>query len=110
VTRLAVRGACGSLTCWLAGRDERICALIRARKVGPCPRTYGEDRAGSDGGADCVLLPSGSRDIGYTGSAHDDAALEVLTAAARQRLVAGQDELDLMRSCARSRTTTRRRR
>jgi hypothetical protein len=37
----------------------------------------------------------GSRDIEHTGSAHDDADLEVLKAAARQRLAAGQDELDL---------------
>jgi hypothetical protein len=37
----------------------------------------------------------GSRDIEHIGSAHDAAGLEVLKAAARQRLVAGQDELDL---------------
>jgi hypothetical protein len=37
----------------------------------------------------------GSRDIEHIGSAHDDAELEVLKAAARQRLTAGQDELDL---------------
>jgi hypothetical protein len=37
----------------------------------------------------------GSRDIEHIGSAHDDAELEVLKAAARQRLAAGQDELDL---------------
>jgi hypothetical protein len=37
----------------------------------------------------------GSRDIEHIGSAHDDAQLEVLKAAARQRLAAGQDELDL---------------
>ena len=37
----------------------------------------------------------GSRDVEHIGSAHDDAELEVLKAAARQRLVAGQDELDL---------------
>ena len=37
----------------------------------------------------------GSRDIEHIGSAHDDAQLEVLKAAARQRLVAGQGELDL---------------
>jgi hypothetical protein len=37
----------------------------------------------------------GSRDIEHIGSAHDDAELELLKAAARQRLVAGQDELDL---------------
>jgi hypothetical protein len=36
----------------------------------------------------------GARDIEHIGSAHDEAELEVLTAAARQRLAAGQDELD----------------
>src|SRR3989440_10799497 len=37
----------------------------------------------------------GSRDIEHIGSAHDDAELEALKAVARQRLVAGQPELDL---------------
>jgi hypothetical protein len=37
----------------------------------------------------------GSRDIEHIGSAHDDAELEVLKAAARQRLAAGQGVLDL---------------
>jgi hypothetical protein len=37
----------------------------------------------------------GSRDIEHLGSAHDGAELELLKAAARQRLAAGQDELDL---------------
>jgi Transposase DDE domain len=37
----------------------------------------------------------GSRDIEHIGSAHDDAELELLKAAARQRLAAGQGELDL---------------
>jgi hypothetical protein len=37
----------------------------------------------------------GSRDIEHFGSAHDDAELEVLKAAARQRLVEGQGVLDL---------------
>jgi hypothetical protein len=37
----------------------------------------------------------GSRDIEHIGSAHDDAALEALKAVARQRLAAGQPELDL---------------
>jgi hypothetical protein len=38
----------------------------------------------------------GSRDIEHIGSAHDPARLEVLKAAARQRLAAGQGELDLV--------------
>lgn len=37
----------------------------------------------------------GSRDIEHIGSAHTDADLAVLKAVARQRLAAGQDELDL---------------
>jgi hypothetical protein len=37
----------------------------------------------------------GSRDIEHIGSAHDDAGVELLKAAARQRLSAGQGELDL---------------
>ncbi len=37
----------------------------------------------------------GSRDIEHLGSAHDDARVEVLKAAARQLLAAGQGELDL---------------
>ncbi len=42
----------------------------------------------------------GSRDIEHIGSAHDDAALELLKAAARQRLAAGQGELDLSLAAA----------
>ena len=37
----------------------------------------------------------GSRDIEHIGSAHTDADLELLKAVARQRLAAGQGELDL---------------
>jgi hypothetical protein len=37
----------------------------------------------------------GSRRIHHLGSAHDDAGVELLKAAARQRLAGGQDELDL---------------
>jgi hypothetical protein len=37
----------------------------------------------------------GSRDIEHIGSAHDGAGVELLKAAARQRLYAGQGELDL---------------
>src|SRR5438128_11641302 len=37
----------------------------------------------------------GSRDIEHIGSAHDDAELELLKAAALQRLAAGRGELDL---------------
>ena len=37
----------------------------------------------------------GARQIEHIGSAHDEVELELLRAAARQRLAAGQDELDL---------------
>jgi hypothetical protein len=37
----------------------------------------------------------GSRKMEHIGSAHDDAELELLKAVARQRMAAGQDELDL---------------
>jgi len=37
----------------------------------------------------------GARDIEHIGSAHDDAELELLKTVARQKLLAGQDELDL---------------
>jgi hypothetical protein len=37
----------------------------------------------------------GSREIEHIGSTHDDAELEFLRAVARQRLVAGQDILNL---------------
>jgi hypothetical protein len=37
----------------------------------------------------------GSREIEHLGSAHDDAEVELLKAAARQRLSAGQEELVL---------------
>jgi hypothetical protein len=40
-------------------------------------------------------LHRGSRDIEHIGSAHDDAELEILKAVARQRLAAGQGELNL---------------
>ena len=55
----------------------------------------GEDGVGRHGGADRVPLAPGSREKEHIGSAHDDAELELLKAAARQRLAAGQGELDL---------------
>ncbi len=55
----------------------------------------GEDVVGRHRGADRVLLAPGAREIEHIGSAHDNAELELLKAAARQRLVTGQGELDL---------------
>lgn len=55
----------------------------------------GEDGVGCDGGADRALDAAASRDIEHIRSAHNHAGLEVIKAAGRQRLTAGQDELDL---------------
>src|SRR3954469_3367272 len=43
----------------------------------------------------------GSRDIEHIGSAHDEAELEALKAAARRRLAAGQLELDFGKAFSR---------
>jgi hypothetical protein len=64
-------------------------------------RADGEDRVGCEGGADRALVAAGSRDIEHTGSAHDDAELEVQKTAARQRPTASQGELDLGLGCGR---------
>jgi hypothetical protein len=42
-----------------------------------------------------VVVPAGARDIEHLGSAHDEDELEALKAAGRQRIAAGQGELDL---------------
>jgi hypothetical protein len=73
-----------------------MCALIVGRRVAGWPvRADGEDRIWCDRGADRLLVPARGRDIEHIGSAHGDAELEVLKAAARYRLTAGQAELDL---------------
>src|SRR6476469_902280 len=61
-------------------------------RSGLCP--HGEDRVGSDSGADRALTRRGSRDIEHLGSAHDEAELAALKTAAQQRLAQGQAELD----------------
>src|SRR2546421_13019297 len=43
----------------------------------------------------CTPRAGGARDIEHVGSAHDDAELEALKAAARRRMAGGQAELDL---------------
>ena len=52
-----------------------------------------KDGAGRDGRADGVRLSGGVAGYRAIGPARDEAELEVLKAAARQRLAAGQDEL-----------------
>jgi hypothetical protein len=49
----------------------------------------------------------GSRDIEHIGSAHTDADLELLKAAARQRIAAGQGELDLRLAAGEARSAAR---
>ena len=51
-----------------------------------------KDRLGGEGRADRAV-ERGSREIEHLGSAHDEAELEAVKAAARQRLAAGQGEL-----------------
>ena len=60
----------------------------------PCVRTV---KTSSGATAVQIVHSShrGSRDTGHAGSAHNGAELELLKAAARQRLATGQGELDL---------------
>ncbi|TCO38963.1 hypothetical protein EV646_1193 [Kribbella antiqua] len=62
--------------------------------VAPCVRTV---KTASGATAVQIVYSSrrGSRDIEHIGSAHDDVELELLKAAARQRMAAEQGELDL---------------
>jgi hypothetical protein len=55
----------------------------------------GEDRFGGDCGQIVWSTRRGSRQIEHLGSAHDDAEVEALKAAARQRLAHGQGAVDL---------------
>ena len=47
------------------------------------------------GGAETCIRRGGSRDIEHIGSAHGEKELEILKAAVRQRLAAGQGQLEL---------------
>jgi hypothetical protein len=58
-------------------------------------RSHREDLVGATAVQIVWSYRRGSRKIEHIGSAHDDAELEALKAAARQRLAAGQMELDL---------------
>ena len=64
------------------------------RLASPYVRTV---RTASGANAVQIVYSSGrvSRDIEHVGPAHDDAGLEAVKAAARQRLAAGQGVLDL---------------
>ena len=73
-----------------------ICTLIRP--IGRCPwrtvRTV-KTASGATAGQMVHSTRRGSRDIEHLRSAHDEAELEALKAAARQRLAQDQLELDL---------------
>jgi len=74
-------------------------ALSRSRSLrhrGVC--AHGADRVRGDGARIVHGSPDGARSIEHDGSAHDEAELEALKAAARQRL-AGQ--VSRWRSCPR---------
>src|SRR5690349_17439402 len=75
--------------CALAGGLRAVC-----RRVSPYVRTV---KTSSGATAVQIVYSSrrGSREIDHLGSAHSDAEVELLKAAARQRLAAGQGELDL---------------
>lgn len=57
--------------------------------------THREDGLGAVAGQIVWSTRRGSRQIEHLGSAHDDAEVEALKAAARQRLAEGQSALDL---------------
>jgi hypothetical protein len=85
------------VTWWFVGCGRKICALagpllvVSSGGVG----SPGEDLVGAAAVQIVWSSRRGSRKIAHIGSAHDDAELEALNAAARQRLAAGQAELDL---------------
>jgi hypothetical protein len=73
-----------------------ICALIRGSRVAGV--AYIRTVKTASGARAVQIVHSsrrGSRDIEHIGSAHEDIELELLKTVARQRLVAGQGELDL---------------
>jgi hypothetical protein len=73
----------------------RICALIRAAEWRDAVCRTVKTASGATAVQIVHSSHRGSRDIEHIGSVHDDAELELLKAAARQRLAAGQGELDL---------------
>jgi hypothetical protein len=86
----------GSLTRGFLAFGDRICALIAGPQAGPVP--YVRTVKTASGAMAVQIVHSfhrGSRDIEHIGSAHDDAGVELLKAAARQRLAVGQGVLDL---------------
>lgn len=73
----------------------RVCSPVGADLRTSCP---GRDLRADDVGNDAVQIVHwshpGSRSIENLGSAHDEVEAEALKAVARQRLAAGQGELD----------------
>lgn len=71
-------------------------ALVDVRTSDSIPRVTGgvEDGLGRESGADRAPVSArGARYRAHFGSAQDDVRLDLLTAAARQKLAAGQCEL-----------------
>ena len=85
-----------SVTCGVARRWGSICALMGV--VGCWSVAYVRTVRTASGATAVQIVYStrrGSRSIEHIGSAHDEQELQALKAAARQRLVRGQGELDL---------------
>ena len=99
LTFISVAGSsrCSPVTCGFVLVRRGFCALGGAVAVGWAGAVCadGEDVVGRHGGEIGHSYHRGSRQIEHIGSAHDDVDLELLKAAARQRLAAGQGELDL---------------
>jgi hypothetical protein len=89
-------GACGSVTRGFSACSDRIRSLIVGRRLARVPDVRTVKTAS---GATTVQIVYSShrrsRDIEHIGWAHDDAEVELLKAAARQRLAAGKGVLDL---------------
>src|SRR3954470_4833638 len=84
----------GPGVCVWVGGDLRTSRGSRVSGVSPYVRTV---KTSSGATAVQIVHSSrrGSRDIEHIGSGHGDVEVELRKAVARQRLAAGQDELDL---------------
>src|SRR3979490_31464 len=79
--------------CWVAGLD--LCTNRGFVGCGGGLRAHREDQVGAIAVQIVWSSRRGSRSIEHLGSAHDEAGLAALKAAAGRRLAAGQAELDL---------------
>lgn len=86
------------LTRWFVWLGSRNCILIRGLWEGLGVSPYVRKVPTASGARAVQIIWSkkrGRAEVEHIGSAHDDAELELLTAIARQRIHAGQDELEL---------------